>query len=100
MGTFAPQDNVMLNPFAALIERLDRIEAAIALLSKQNSEPPPIKKFLSSREVCDLLKISSPTRIALAKSGRLIPMRVGRKLLYSQDALDQALKHYSKWDRR
>jgi len=90
---------VMLNPFAAMIEQLNRIEEAIAEIKKQQAQPAPQEKFMSAKEVEQLLRISPPTRIALAKSGRLIPKRLGRKLLYPESDVRTALSNYSKWSR-
>lgn len=89
---------VLFNPFELVINELAAIKAEISAL-KTIQETPKRESFLSAKEVCVLLKISTPTRIALAKSGRLIPMRVGRKLLYSERSVNEALKSYSKWDR-
>lgn len=86
------------NPFELILNKLESIQAEIAAL-KQVQSDPKIEKFLNSKQVCELLQISPPTRIQLAKTGRLIPMRVGRKLLYSERSVHEALKNYSKWDR-
>lgn len=89
---------VSFNPFELILNKLDAIQAELAMLKQKQAEPK-IEKFLNSKQVCEMLQISSPTRIALAKSGRLIPMRVGRKLLYSERSVNDALKNYSKWER-
>ncbi|MBS1542654.1 MAG: helix-turn-helix domain-containing protein [Bacteroidetes bacterium] len=94
-----PAEQIVLNPYTAMIEALSRIESAIAELRKEQAQPRQSEKFLSAKEVETLLKISPPTRIALAKSGRLIPKKIGRKLLYPESDVKAALTAYSKWSR-
>lgn len=88
---------VALNPFAAIIDRLDRIEKTLASLKTDQAKPQT--KYLTAKETEEALRISAPTRIRLGKKGFLVPRRIGSKLLYSQEDLDLALKSWSKWSR-
>lgn len=94
----AAQAEVMFNPFELILNKLESIQAEIATLKQVQTEAK-VEKFLTAKQVCEILQISQPTRSQLAKTGRLIPMRVGRKLLYSERSVQEALKNYSKWDR-
>lgn len=98
MGQSQPVIETSFNPFERIYQELENIRLELANLRQVQQEPRQ-EKLLNSKQVCDLLQISAPTRIALAKSGRLIPMRVGRKLLYSERSVNEALKNYSKWER-
>nr|WP_320117583.1 helix-turn-helix domain-containing protein [uncultured Marinifilum sp.] len=49
-------------------------------------------KFYSRGEVSSLLKLSLPTLNEYTKEGRIQAMRIGRRVLYSEQAVQEALK--------
>lgn len=48
--------------------------------------------LLSSKELCDLLNVSSVTLWRMQKEGRLQPQRVGRKVVFSKNEVMALVK--------
>lgn len=82
-----------------IMKKLDSIESEIIELRKIHTGEVKIDTFLDAKQVCEILKISSPTRIKLVKSGVLKCKRVGRRLLFSKNDVDEAILNYGKWER-
>jgi excisionase family DNA binding protein len=51
-----------------------------------------IKKYLNRFEVADLLKISLPTLNNWSKDGTIQSYRIGNRVLYKAEEIDQAVK--------
>jgi excisionase family DNA binding protein len=58
---------------------------------KQPAEPTGAKKVYTSAEACDFLRVSRPTLSRLVQSKKIGHFRVGVKLLFSREHLDQFL---------
>ncbi len=59
-----------------------------------NFQPAPEKekKYFTRKETAQLLHISLPTLNTRTKNGEIEANRIGNRLLYSEDAIEQALK--------
>jgi len=72
-----------------LIESVRRvIKQEIADLNLGRTAP----KYLTRREVADLLKISLPTLNDYTRSGRIKGHRIGSRVLYSEEEVTKAVK--------
>ena len=52
---------------------------------------PKEKNYLSRKETANLLKISLVTLNTLTASGKLTSYRIGKRILYKEDEVEQAL---------
>ena len=52
-------------------------------------------KYLSRTEVCELLKITLPTLNDWSKLGRVQSYKIGNRVLYKQDEIENALHQVS-----
>lgn len=72
-----------------LIESVRRvIKQEIAGLNLERTAP----KYLTRREVADLLKISLPTLNDYTRTGRIKGHRIGSRVLYSEEEVTKAVK--------
>ena len=76
----------LLNSIGELIDR--KLEQKKLPQSKQNN-------YLSRQEVCKLLKISLPTLNDWSKLGRLQAYKMGNRVLYKQDEVENSLHQVS-----
>jgi len=60
------------------------------LESKLKTEAP--KKYLTKKETAALLRMSLPTIQRLTASGKIKGSRIGRRILYSADEIQEAMK--------
>jgi excisionase family DNA binding protein len=77
-----------------LNELLDKIGQLIENKIRQNNNQPQKQdqsKFISRKEVAKLLKISLPTLNDWTKSGLLNSYRIGTRVLYKPDEVEQSL---------
>lgn len=51
-----------------------------------------IPKYLTRKEVADLLKITLPTLLDYTRSGKIRGHRIGTRVLYSEDEVARAVK--------
>ncbi|WP_019987544.1 helix-turn-helix domain-containing protein [Rudanella lutea] len=81
-------------------ELISIIKGAIEAAVKQaisKSLPIPINKtngFLTRDQAAEKLHITLPTLHAWTKSGRLVAHRIGRRVLYNEDELDQSIRAF------
>ena len=61
-------------------------------LKVEHSQKLVRSKFLTRKEVASLLKISLPTLNELSKSGQLKSYRIGSKVLYKLNEVEDAVK--------
>jgi 2-phosphoglycerate kinase len=78
-------------------EVYQRLEAVIQktvaeALQKHVDAIHAVPNLLSREETAKLLRVSLPTLHTYEASGRLIPQRAGRKLLYDRKAINEFLK--------
>jgi excisionase family DNA binding protein len=60
------------------------------LQSKLQIDPP--KEYLTKKETAALLRISQPTLQRLTISGKIKANRIGRRVLYCSDSVQEAMK--------
>lgn len=67
-------------------EIVDRVSERVLAASKK--EP----KFYTRKEAAEILHVTLPTLARITKDGLLISKRVGSRILYEADAIDEAVK--------
>ena len=72
-------------PFIDVI--VDRVSERV-LSATAKREP----RFYSRKETADLLHVTLPTLARLTKDGLIVAKRVGSRILYEADAIDEAVK--------
>lgn len=83
-----PQQTAIISLFAPFIDEIvDRISEKV--LSATQKEP----RFYSRQEVAKMLHISLPTLARLTKDRILTSKRVGSRILYDAEAIDEAVKN-------
>lgn len=70
-------------------EIVDRVSERVLAASKK--EP----KFYTRKEAAEILHVTLPTLARITKDGLLISKRVGSRILYEADAIDEAVKNRS-----
>lgn len=70
-------------------EIVDRVSERVLAASKK--EP----KFYTRKEAAEILHVTLPTLARITKDGLLISKRVGSRILYEADAIDEAVKSRS-----
>lgn len=79
----------MSNPFEELNTKIDRLEKLIIQsLPKQE----PVLKYRCRQEAADILQISLPTLNTYTAKGIVKGFKVGNRVLYSDEAIQEALK--------
>lgn len=82
------QEAVIVSFFAPFIDVIvDRVSEKV-LSATAKKEP----KFYTRKETADLLHITLPTLARITKDGLITSKRVGSRVLYEADAIDQAVK--------
>ena len=82
------QQAVIISFFAPLIDVIvDRVTESV-LIATAKKEP----KFYTRKETADLLHVTLPTLARLTKDGLIVAKRVGSRILYEADAIDEAVK--------
>lgn len=71
-------------------EIVDRVSERVLAASKK--EP----KFYTRKEAAEILHVTLPTLARITKDGLLISKRVGSRILYEADAIDEAVKKTSR----
>ena len=73
----------------------DLLERIGKLIDTKLNQPKPVEKnstnFLSRQEVCKLLKITLPTLNDWSKLGRLQSYKIGNRVLYKLDEVENSL---------
>jgi len=72
----------------SIIERA--VESKVSQLLNSTFEASKIK-YLTRKEVCDLLKVSAPTLYQWTKSGIVSSHKIGSKVLYKSNEIELAL---------
>lgn len=75
----------LFSPF--IDEIVDRVSERV-LSATAKKEP----KFYTRKETADLLHVTLPTLARLTKDGLITSKRVGSRILYEADAIDEAVK--------
>lgn len=75
----------LFSPF--IDEIVERISAKVLSVTAKK-EP----KFYTRKETADLLHVTLPTLARLTKDGLIVSKRVGSRILYESEAIDEAVK--------
>lgn len=86
MGNSVILENVTPEELIESVRRV--IKQEIADLNLERTAP----KYLTRREVADLLKISLPTLNDYTRTGRIKGHRIGSRVLYSEEEVTKAVK--------
>lgn len=82
------QQAVIMSFFAPFIDVIvDRVSERV-LSATAKKEP----KYYTRKETADLLHVTLPTLGRLTKDGLIVSKRVGSRILYEADAIDEAVK--------
>ena len=82
------QQAVIISFFAPFIDVIvDRVTESV-LIATAKKEP----KFYTRKETADLLHVTLPTFTRLTKYRLIFAKRVGSRILYEADAIDEAVK--------
>lgn len=88
MNDFNSQQAVIMSFFAPFIDVIvDRVSEK--LLSATVKKEP---KYYTRKETAQLLHITLPTLSRLTKDGLLTEKRIGSRILYSADLIEEAVK--------
>lgn len=84
----ATQQAIIMSFFAPFVDVIvDRVsERVLSITAKK--EP----KFYTRKEAAEILHVTLPTLARITKDGLLISKRVGSRILYEADAIDEAVK--------
>jgi excisionase family DNA binding protein len=85
-----------------LLEKIGELIDSKLAKSAHTSKPKHQSKYLTRKEVALLLKISLPTLNDWTKEGLLQSYRLGTRVLYKQDEIEQSLlqRNFDKFQRR
>lgn len=87
-GLNSTQQAVIMSFFAPFIDVIvDRISEKV-LSATAKKEP----KFYTRKETAELLHVTLPTLARLTKDGLIVSKRVGSRILYEAEAIDEAVK--------
>ncbi|WP_195553183.1 helix-turn-helix domain-containing protein [Bacteroides eggerthii] len=82
------QQAVIMSFFAPFIDVIvDRVTESV-LIATAKKEP----KFYTRKETADLLHVTLPTLAKITNNGLIASKRVGSRILYDADAIDEAVK--------
>ena len=82
------QQAAIMSLFSPFIDEIvDRVSEKV-LSATAKKEP----KFYTRKETADLLHVTLPTLSRLTKDGLITSKRVGSRILYEADAIDEAVK--------
>lgn len=82
------QQAIIMSFFAPVIDVIvDRVSEKV-LSATAKKEP----KYYTRQETADLLRVTLPTLARLTKDGLIICKRVGSRILYESNAIDEAVK--------
>lgn len=78
-------DRVITRNFDALkSEMCTLFEERIKLLTPPTENAPSTERFLTSKEVKEMLSCAHSTLWKMKQDGRLVPLKIGRKSLYRE----------------
>lgn len=78
-------------------EDLDRrIQKAVSDALSLNSDPAKTTRYLTRKEVCELLNVSLPTLSGYIRKGLVPAQKIGCRVLIDRDKLNESLHNLSK----
>ena len=82
------QQSAIISLFATFIDVIvDQVTESV-LTAAAKKEP----KFYTRKETADLLHVTLPTLARLTKDGLIVSKRIGSRILYEADTIDEAVK--------
>ena len=82
------QQATIMSLFSPFIDEIVNRVSERVLSVTAKKEP----KFYTRKETADLLHVTLPTLARLTKDGLIVSKRVGSRILYEADAIDEAVK--------
>lgn len=82
------QQATIMSFFSPFIDEIVNRVSERVLSVTAKKEP----KFYTRKETADLLHVTLPTLARLTKDGLIVSKRVGSRILYEADAIDEAVK--------
>lgn len=81
----------MSNPFETIEQKLTDLEGLILSLKDNKLEPKKVT-YLTRQQAAELLHITLPTLHEYTKAGVIQGSRIGTRVLYSEQAIQDAVK--------
>lgn len=82
------QQTAILSFFAPIIDVIvDRVSEKV-LTATERREP----RYYTRQETADRIRVTLPTLARLTKEGLIASKRIGSRILYNADAIDEAVK--------
>lgn len=81
----------MSNPFETIEQKLTDLEGLILSLKDNKPEPKKVT-YLTRQQAAELLHITLPTLHEYTKAGVIQGSRIGTRVLYSEQAIQDAVK--------
>ena len=82
------QQSAIISLFAPFIDEIVNRVSERVLSVTAKKEP----KFYTRKETADLLHVTLPTLARLTKDGLIFSKRIGSRILYEADTIDEAVK--------
>ena len=82
------QQSAIISLFAPFIDEIVNRVSERVLSVTAKKEP----KFYTRKETADLLHVTLPTLARLTKDGLIVAKRIGSRILYEADTIDEAVK--------
>ena len=82
------QQSAIISLFAPFIDEIVNRVSERVLSVTAKKEP----KFYTRKETADLLHVTLPTLARLTKDGLIVSKRIGSRILYEADTIDEAVK--------
>lgn len=79
------------NPFTEIEKELAAIKSLLRSLAERTNESDKIQ-FYTRAETADLLHLTYPTLDSYTRKGLIRSSRVGRRILYSAEAIKEAVR--------
>lgn len=81
------------NPFEALETKLEDIDSKLELILQRDARPiTPTQRFSTRPQTAERLRITLPTLHLYTKMGLIDGSRIGNRVLYSEEAIQAAVK--------
>jgi len=77
----------------------EKLRKVLSENSNSDYKKPPVSNYLSRKQTASLLHISLVTLASLTSSGRLKSYRIGKRVLYRQDEVEEALTEIKPYKR-
>jgi hypothetical protein len=82
----------MSNPFEVLEQKLENIETLLLSIKGEKPEQQKRVTYLTRIQAAEMLHITLPTLSFYTKNGLIQGSRIGTRILYTEDAVNEAVK--------